>query len=134
MERKSIPLRNDLVEAWLRQSDVDMEAAVVLSQMKGDTLAGVCCYHAQQAAEKALKALLAGASRNLEKTHDLIRLLDLCEDIDPRLRALFHDAALLTPFATQSRYPDMGPQPNAYQARDALDAAMKIRAAVKILL
>ena len=41
MEKRSTPRRDDLVEAWLRQSDVDMEAAVILSMSEGDTLAGV---------------------------------------------------------------------------------------------
>ncbi len=37
-----------------------------------------CAYHAQQAAEKALKGYLAFKQHKLIRTHDLIVLLDTC--------------------------------------------------------
>lgn len=48
--------RNELVDAWLDQAGVDLQAAKFLLSSSDPNLSSVVCYHAQQAAEKALKA------------------------------------------------------------------------------
>lgn len=93
-------------------------------------LNGLVCYHAQQSAEKALKGLLAAAEQEIEKTHDLVRLLDLCASLGLPMEPLIPSATLLTPFATQSRYPGLGPCPTAQQAKEALSAAEGVLATV----
>ena len=59
-------------------------------------------FHAQQAVEKGLKAVLASRGARFERTHDLDRLLELLEEqalrapIDPdELTALTHYAVSL---------------------------------------
>ena len=102
---------NELVDAWLNQASVDMQAANLLLSSSDLNLAGVVCYHSQQAAEKALKGLLAAAELEIEKTHDLVRLLDLGANTGISVDLIMPTATLLTPFATQSRYPGMGKPP-----------------------
>jgi HEPN domain-containing protein len=121
--------RNDLVDAWFLQARIDLQAAKFLLSAEGEVLSGVACYHAQQSAEKALKAFLCAADREVEKTHDLVRLLDLCDDVSPLLRALAPEAILLTPLATQFRYPGIGPNPDKALARQAIVAAERILSA-----
>ena len=48
----------------------------------------VVCYHAQQAAEKMLKAFLASRGRAPRKTHDLIALLGECVECESELASL----------------------------------------------
>ncbi|MFN3179767.1 MAG: HEPN domain-containing protein, partial [Thermus sp.] len=62
------------------------------------------CFDAQQAAEKALKALLIALGIPFPKTHDLSRLLELIRPhlpVPPELETLVR----LNPFAVAGRYP-----------------------------
>ncbi len=61
-------------------------------------------FHAQQAAEKALKALLITEAEGFPKTHDLVALV---ERLPPRYVGAFDVGALseLNPWAIQGRYP-----------------------------
>jgi HEPN domain-containing protein len=61
---------------WLRYAQTDLRAAVALLDLPEQEL--TVCFHAQQAAEKALKAYLAWLSEEeIPKTHDLELLADL---------------------------------------------------------
>jgi HEPN domain-containing protein len=61
------------------------------------------CFHAQQAAEKYLKAFLVSHGIEAEKTHDLERLLETCLERDPGLTVLHSDCQQLTDYAMDSR-------------------------------
>ena len=89
-------------EDWLRHARSDLElaritapAAVLLEQL---------CFHAQQAAEKALKAVLVRRGIPVPRTHSIRRLLDL---VPPELSVptTVQDAAVLTDYAVLTRYP-----------------------------
>jgi HEPN domain-containing protein len=62
------------------------------------------CFHAQQAAEKALKAVLLFYSIEFPRTHNLRTLLDLLPQ-EEALPAEASDAAILSEYAVVSRYP-----------------------------
>ena len=62
------------------------------------------CFHAQQAAEKALKAVLVGRFIQFPKVHDVERLLDLLpSDLAPN--PAVRKAVALTRYAEAGRYP-----------------------------
>lgn len=64
------------------------------------------CFDAQQAAEKALKAVLVFRGVEFPPTHDITELLDLLEERREAFPAEFWTAAgPLTPYAVESRYP-----------------------------
>ena len=63
------------------------------------------CFEAQQAAEKALKALLIKHGVAFPYVHDLARLLMLLEDAGEIVPGAVAEAARLTPYATVARYP-----------------------------
>nr|VFK17697.1 MAG: HEPN domain-containing protein [Candidatus Kentron sp. LFY] len=66
-----------------------------------DIMPQMLCFHAQQAAEKALKAVLLGGSIDFPNTHNLRFLLDRIPsriEIPPEIE----DAALLTNYAVSS--------------------------------
>jgi HEPN domain-containing protein len=87
---------------WLRYAYSDLELARVRRPSK--VLFEGLCFHAQQAAEKALKAILIAKSVPPPKTHNIRTLLDLLpqELIVPEE---IEDAASLTDYAVTSRYP-----------------------------
>ena len=58
---------------------------------------GHLCFDAQQAAEKALKAVLIGRGIEFPYVHDLARLLSLLEEGGETVPAAVRKAATLTP-------------------------------------
>jgi HEPN domain-containing protein len=67
----------------------------------------IVCFHAQQTAEKYLKAFLISRGTRVERTHDLEFLLGECEKHDPTLGSLLNDCQALSSYAVDSRYPDV---------------------------
>lgn len=63
------------------------------------------CFDAQQAAEKAIKAVLVDRRINFPYVHDLGRLLDLAEKQESNIPADVRQATRLTRFAVADRYP-----------------------------
>lgn len=92
------------------------------------------CFHAQQAAEKALKALLVFHGQKPDKTHDCVSLLVECVKIAPTLASLVDDCRYVTRYGVAPRYPDIAPEPTKRQAMAAVAAMMRIRVAVLSLL
>jgi HEPN domain-containing protein len=64
-------------------------------------------YHAQQAAEKLIKALLAHGGHDYPRSHNIGLLLDLLESHGIPLPVRFEDVQALTPFGTVYRYDDL---------------------------
>jgi len=87
---------------WLRYAHSDLELARVGRSPK--VLFEGLCFHAQQAVEKALKAVLIANGVAPPKTHNIRTLLDfLPQHIIPPQEV--EDAASLTDYAVISRYP-----------------------------
>ncbi len=63
------------------------------------------CFEAQQAAEKAIKALLIRRGIEFPYIHDLSRLLLLLEEAGETIPSLVRQAEDLTDYATVMRYP-----------------------------
>ncbi len=63
------------------------------------------CFEAQQAAEKAIKAVLIGRGVEFPYVHDLSRLLSLLEEGGQTIPTEVHTAGTLTPYALITRYP-----------------------------
>lgn len=60
---------------WLRHARSDLAMASAVGPV-GDILAETLCFHAQQAAEKALKAVLVHGGIEFPRTHSLRLLVD----------------------------------------------------------
>lgn len=90
----------------------------------------VLCFHAQQAAEKYLKAYLISRGAQVERTHDLEFLLARCQRFDPTLGALLNDCQALSDHAVDSRYPDMLGDDAEKLARDAVEMCDRICRAI----
>jgi len=63
------------------------------------------CFHAQQCAEKYLKARLCEAGATFGNTHDLVALLDQVLEHEPGWEKFREDLAYLSDFAVSFRYP-----------------------------
>jgi HEPN domain-containing protein len=91
-------------------------------------------FHAQQAAEKALKAYLVSRGETLDRVHDLPFLLNRCRGCGTSLIGLDADCNLLTRYAVQFRYPADVPDITDAEGRAASDAARRVVDAVVPLL
>lgn len=82
----------------------DAEAVTATVAVAGVTDA-IVGFHAQQAVEKAIKAVLAANGETFPFTHDLEGLIERCETAGLDVPAQLHlDAGLLTPYAVRHRY------------------------------
>jgi len=94
---------NEAAQLLMRKAAQDEFAVRTLSQVpeSADEIIG---FHAQQAVEKLLKAVLASSGIPYRKTHDLAELLDLLHDSGVVLPQEIEDVRVLTPFAAELRY------------------------------
>src|SRR5438128_7814865 len=83
------------------------------------------CFHAQQCAEKYLKAFLQEADIPFRKTHDLSDLLASALSIEPTWKSMAADMNALSAFAVEYRYP--GDSADLEEAREALEECKKVR-------
>ena len=118
--------KRDVVRGWLRKAESD-EKAIKASLDAG--VFDIACFHAQQAAEKALKAYLAYAGVDFPFTHNLSKLTDSCSAVDPAFSELSDKVEVLTPFAVELRY-DADFWPPREDAEDAMQKAVAVRAFV----
>jgi HEPN domain-containing protein len=82
------------------------------------------CFHAQQAAEKVLKAFLIYHQEPAPRTHDLTALLARYVEVNPELSNLEGDCRRLTYYAVSARYPDDHYEPDEQDGR-AMNAAAR---------
>lgn len=131
-------VRLEEVSDWLYFSTEDLQSAELLLK---EGIFSQACFHAQQCAEKALKAFVVFRNGSVKKIHDLNELLDLCYSFGgDDLRAFEAQINFLTKFYTPTRYPDAAPGvlkdrlPNKKDAAEAVAIADAVYAAVNKMI
>lgn len=115
--------------AWTGLAEEDLRAARVMAREE-PPLVRAALNLSQQAAEKALKGLIAARGAPPPRTHDLVALLDLTVADHPPLERLRADALLLNPYAVHARYPGDATVHSPEEVAPALEAASRIVADV----
>jgi HEPN domain-containing protein len=118
---------------WLIKSQRDLGSARLLINDEEPYL-DVGVYHCQQAAEKALKAYLVYQNIMFEKTHNLVLLLERCTLSESGFEQWKQTAQVLTPYATEFRYPGELVEPEREEARQALEMAAALVEFVRSVL
>jgi HEPN domain-containing protein len=95
--------QRDLAEQLLRLAHEDETAAQALLNV-GAVTDAIVGFHAQQAVEKSLKAVLAAHEVEFPFTHDIEGLAELCEAEGAALPAGLADIDQLTPYGVRLRY------------------------------
>ncbi len=89
-------------EDWIARA----EASLALARMCGPGVAFEdLCFQAQQAAEKALKAIYVHRGIDFPFVHDLDRLLEGLEEQGLAIPEAVDAATVLTRYASETRYP-----------------------------
>ena len=113
-----------IAELLLKSAGHDVAACELLaaSAAMSDAVVG---FHAQQAVEKSLKAVLSAHGVEFRRTHDLVALLDLLQDhrLGPPPHADWLDE--LNPYAVEARYGTIAPE--------GLDRVRALGAAKRVL-
>ncbi|MDH4265127.1 MAG: HEPN domain-containing protein [Deltaproteobacteria bacterium] len=89
---------------WLSHAESDLRLAK-LAANDPYIIGGQVCFHAQQAAEKSIKAALLFWGIEFPLTHDIEELLKLAEDQGVIIPEEVQEADHLTPYAVETRYP-----------------------------
>ncbi len=117
--------------AWTMRAEEDYTLAQSALRRKKPLTYGAA-FHAQQCAEKYLKALLVAQGQTFPKTHDLAALSDLCTQ-NGILIPVDQDALQrLTAYAVQVR--DPGESPSVDEAHLSLKTAQAVRRFARKLL
>jgi HEPN domain-containing protein len=121
----------DMTREWVEKAEGDYRTAGREMRANPPNY-DATVFHAQQAAEKYLKARLVEAAIAFPKTHDLSVILNLLLPLEPswlRLRPALDDLASL---GVEVRYP--GVFADAEDAQEALHAAQTVRDLVSPVL
>ena len=118
----------DFVQSWLRKAEGDLRASAHLLSLKQEDYFA-SAFHAHQAAEKFLKALLVRHQIPFRKTHDIQQLPQLASRTDLSIKEELASAATLTPFGVEFRYP--GEEiADIETAKEALQQARSVQSSI----
>jgi len=110
---------------WFEQAEADLRAAELSASGGANEWA---CFQAQQAGEKALKALLYSRGFTSIITHSLRRLVRECAVLDVSFRDLEEAARLLDQHYIPTRYPnglDEETPPSRYYEKGDADRCLQ---------
>lgn len=110
--------------AWVARAEEDRALAQFSLQCDRPLTYGAT-FHAQQCAEKYLKALLVARGQAFPRTHDLAALSDLCHQSGTIIPVDQDLLQRLAAYAVQVRYP--GDDPTPEEAEEALETAGVVR-------
>ena len=114
-----------LTSEWIEKAEGDFATAKREIRVRKAPNFDAVCFHAQQCAEKYLKALLQDADIEFGKTHHLITLLDLLAPFSPSWELLRPQLQNLNAYSVSIRYP--GESADKVVAQEALNLAIIIR-------
>ena len=94
----------DFVQQWLDKAESDLKVTEILLESDLESFDSIG-FHAQQSAEKFIKALLVRHQIEFPKTHDISKLRNLVLKIDRSVSLKLEPADALTPYGVEFRYP-----------------------------
>ena len=118
------------VKQWLTFADDDLETASYVIGYKSGAPYRIIAFHAQQCAEKCLKAYLIYHNIDFPYTHNIRHLLKLCSKHADWPHTL-NQAKELTPYAITARYPGEDEEVSETEAQKAIEIAQQVRNQVR---
>jgi HEPN domain-containing protein len=117
---------------WIEKAEGDFRTAGREKNSAEYPNYDAACFHAQQCAEKYLKARLVEAGKDFPKTHDLSAILSLVLPFEPSWESLREDLEHLTDLGVEVRYP--GTTADLEDAEEAMRTAQHVRRIVRTAL
>jgi HEPN domain-containing protein len=116
---------NPAVAEWVSKAEGDYLTAGRELRARNSPNYDAVCFHAQQCAEKYLKAVLQANGKRVPKVHNLLELLALILKFDGSYEFLKADLEVLEDYSVRFRYP--GDFAEKDQAQVAYAAAGTVR-------
>ncbi|MBI5740567.1 MAG: HEPN domain-containing protein [Nitrospirae bacterium] len=123
----------EVIREWINKAENDLINAANTLKMGDDCPTDTVCFHAQQCAEKYVKALLVWKGIPFPKTHNLSLLMALLPLKTPALLSVA-EQKLLTDYAVVTRYPGDEEEPTLGEARKAVSLARRVRKNIRGML
>ena len=115
-------LNREVAKEWIDKAEEDFEFAS--AGIEYTKHFAQICFHFQQAAEKYLKAFILANGLHFRRVHNLIELLEICKNKEPKIGEIEDACRYLNPFYIDTRYPVHWPthydKDVAIKARNAL--------------
>lgn len=118
-----------ITQEWIEKAEGDWATLMREIRARKNPNYEAVCFHAQQCAEKYLKARLQEAGIKFAKTHNLSILLNSNLTVEPAWTNLQNSSAFLTIYAVKYRY--LGSSSNKTEAKEAVKHCRLIRKAVR---
>ncbi|MGK5088358.1 HEPN domain-containing protein [Bdellovibrionota bacterium FG-2] len=116
--------RGQETKEWLAIARTDLDAGKSLATH--EEFSSQASFHAQQSAEKTIKAFLVWHQERFKKDHDIRYLGDLALKKDPTLAELIDEAVCLNPYAVTTRYPGFSDEIEESEVQIAISIAEKV--------
>ena len=113
------------VQRWLDKAFNDLRLAK-LALNDEPPMTDEACFHAQQCAEKSLKAFLAFKGKHPPRIHSLEQLTFRCAKLDREFTKLKNLVVGLSDYAVTARYPDDNYIATQDEARQAVANAERV--------
>ena len=117
---------------WVAKAEEDFDVLERECRARKRPAYNAVGFHAQQCAEKFLKARLCEAGRDIAKIHDLVILLEHVLPLEPAWELFREDLRFLTDFSVSYRYP--GTTADRKKALDARRYCRAFRQAARLAL
>ena len=135
------PPNRNKAQRWMRQAEIDYDAADYLFRSHIEAYYSFTCFHCQQAVEKALKALMFAKGlieRGDLEAHNVLVLADRAQKVDSRLCGIPSKVKIIDTYIGRTRYPDCYDDENSIPAekftiQDAQDALLKAGEILELL-
>lgn len=118
-------MKPDDPREWLKRAKSNL-AGVKAGKTSDDILYEDLCFNAEQAVEKALKALLVHRNKPFPKTHSIHTLFSLLEETGINIPEDILEAGMLTEYAVETRYPGNYPAVDYEDYKKAADIAERV--------
>jgi len=123
---------NGTIKEWIEKAEGDYGTAARELRASQSPNYDAACFHAEQCAEKLMKALLIHRGVTPPRTHDLAVLDSLLAPVCPDWSWPIEELRLLTRAAVVFRYP--GESADVEEAARAFEIATRMRARLRELL
>jgi HEPN domain-containing protein len=117
-----------LTQEWVKKAENDFIVTLRESNAKNPIFDAIC-YHSQQSVEKYIKSVMQENEVQINKTHDLVYLVDRIMTEIPEMKQLMLGLTELNSWAVEVRYP--GVEATKTEADSALETAKEIRKIIR---
>ena len=114
----------EIVAGWMRQARSDLAVAKMIDNE--EIAPEILAFHAQQAVEKSLKALLVQRQVEFPRTHIIGVLVNLCRESGYSINEVLEEAVTLSSYAVTTRYPGESDPLSREEARLAAELAGQV--------